>query len=832
MEGLDQDLRFAARTLAARPGLTLAAVATLAVGIGSNAAMFTFVNAVLFRTAPVAEPRRLAFVFTGSEDQPHGGSSYPDYLDYRDRARAFEGLAAYGRTSLSLSGSFGAEQVPAAVVSGGFFEVLGVRAGRGRVLSPADDRVPGGHPVAMIGDGLWRRRFGGDPGMVGREIRLNGHPFTVVGVAPPGFRGAELLEVDEVWVPLAMQAVTRPPRAGFSGEMDPDLLSRRQARWLQVVGRLRPGVRVEEADSEFRVLARRLAEEHPDTNRARTASAFPLSRLHPAAYPILLRVAGLLLAGAAMVLLVACFNVGNLLLARALGRQREIAVRLALGASRLRLVRQLLVEGALLAVAGGALGLVLGRWAVDVLRGSVPPVGIFSFTLDTPLDARVLGFTLGLALLTVLLFALAPALQATRPDVFPTLKDAGVPAGSSGVRRGLREALVVGQVALSLVLLAGAGLLLRSAAKAQGLDPGYDAERVLVGRLDVDLLRYTTARGRAFYEEVVTRVAALPGVDSVSLARTVPLEGSGRRVRLDLEGRPWPQAREEDAPGEMVGANVVHRHYFRTLGILLLRGRDFGEQDKEGAPLVAIVTESFARRFHRGEAIGERISVDGPQGPWREIVGVVRDSRHRRLTEEATAFVYLPLAQQHETGMALHVRVAGETGAGDRADVASAVRTVVRSLEPDLPLGDLRPLWGLLRSSLFPARMGALIFAVLGAATLSLAAIGLYGVLAYLVARRTREIGIRVALGARSRDVVRLVMGEGMALVGFGLGLGLVGAVGLGRLIQSFLFGVGAADPPTFAGILLAVGCAGLLACGSPLRRALRLDPAAALRHE
>lgn len=479
------------------------------------------------------------------------------------------------------------------------------------------------------------------------------------------------------------------------------------------------------------------------------------------------------------------------------------------------------------------MGLLLGGWAVDLLRGAAPQVGIFSFALDVPFDARVLGFTLGLTLLTVLLFALAPALQASRPQVVPALKDAVSTAELGSRRRGLREALVVGQVAFSLVLLAGAGLLLRSAARAQGLDPGFDAERVLIGRLNVDLLRYTTAQGRAFYQGVLERVAAVPGVESVGLARTVPLEGAGRRVLLDLEGRPWAATSTGGRHEERVAANVVGGLYFRTLGIPILLGRDFAEPDAPGAPAVAIVNETFSRRYHGGDSRGARIRIGGSPGSWREIVGVVRDSKYRRLTEEAMPFVYLPLAQDHETGVTLHVRLAATPErAADPGAVAGAVRGVVRTLEPDLPLGDLRPISDLLRSSLLPARMGALIFAALRGAALILAAIGLYGVVAYLVSRRTREIGIRVALGASAGDVARLILSQGMALLAVGLGLGLLGAFGAGRLLEGFLFGVGAGDPLSFAGIVAVLTAAGLLACGVPVRRALRLDPAAALRHE
>jgi predicted permease len=486
----------------------------------------------------------------------------------------------------------------------------------------------------------------------------------------------------------------------------------------------------------------------------------------------------------------------------------------------------LLTESVLLSLAGGVVGLLLALWTNDLLRTAIPRDGIFSFTLNNSLDGRVMAFTLVLSLATGVIFGLAPALQASRPDLVPALKDDE--AGAAGGRRfNLRNLLVAAQVALSLVLLIGAGLFLRSLNNAQAIDPGFDADKILNAQLNINLLRYTKVQGQEFYRQVVERVEALPGVESATLARVVPLTGGGRTSSLFVEGQA-PDTAGSDDSANTTNANVIGLRYFQTMGISLLRGRDFTAQDNAGAPLTTIVNESFVRRFFQGdEVVGKRVSFRGAQGPWSEIVGVVRDGKYRTIGEAPRPTAYVPLAQNHETGMALHVRALG-----DPASLAGAVRRQVQELDQNLPVTNLRPLSDVLASSLFAARMGAVLLAVFGLLALVLAAVGLYGVMSYTVARRTREIGIRMALGAQRSNVLRLVLREGMVLVGGGVVAGLVVAAAVTRLLESFLYGVSPLDAATFAAIPVVLGLVALLATYLPARRATRVDPMIALRYE
>jgi putative ABC transport system permease protein len=604
---------------------------------------------------------------------------------------------------------------------------------------------------------------------------------------------------------------------------------------MRMIGRLKPDVGIEQAQAAMSTIADGLAQAYPEDNRNTIATLFPVNKVDPQAYTQLLSVAALLLAVVAIVLLIACANVANLLLARASARRKEIAIRLAMGASRSRLVRQLLTESLLLSLGGGVVGLLFALWTIDLLKSATPPDGIFSFTLDYKLDGRVLAFTFLLSLATGVIFGLAPALQASRPDLVPALKDE-ISAAAQGRRRlSLRSALVVAQVALSLVLLIGAGLFLRSLNNAQSIDPGFNANKILDAQLNINLLRYTKGQGREFYRQVIEGIEALPGVESASLARVVPMSGAGRTSSFLIQGQQGPDnvSRSEGTGPDVdnqytVNTNVIGLKYFSTMGILLLRGRDFTPQDNEGAPLAAIVNEAFARRYFDGEeALGKRLSFRGAQGPWAEIVGVARDIKYRTLGETPRPTVYVPLLQNHETGMALHVRTIG-----DPVSVAGAVRREVQALDQNLPVTNLQPMTAVLGSSLFAARMGAVLLAIFGLLALLLAAVGLYGVMSYTVARRTREIGIRMALGAQTGNVLRLVLKEGMALVGGGVAVGLIVAAAVTRLLASFLYGVSPLDAATFAAIPLVLALAALLATYLPARRAAKVDPMIALRYE
>jgi predicted permease len=835
MEALWHDLRYGFRVLRASPGFAAVAVLSLTLGIGANTAIFSLVNAALLRPLPVTDPDRLVFVFNGTTADPYSVSSYADYVDYRDKNEVFTDLLVFSSITVSARSDDQADLLSGLLVSGNYFDALGVRAAVGRTFLPEEDRTPGSHPVAVISHRLWQTRFAGDSRIVGQQLTLNGHAFTIIGVAPPGFEGAEVLESNDIYVPAMMQALVRPPRAGFSGEMNADLLKRRGSRWMRIIGRLKPDVTIQQAQASMTALADALAQTYPDDNRNTVATLYPVSKVDPRAHSQLISVASLLLAVVGIVLLIACANVANLLLARASGRRKEIAIRLAMGANRWRLVRQLLTESTLLSLVGGALGLLVALWTTDVLKSTTPPQGVFSFALDYKLDGRVLTFTLVLSLLTGVIFGLAPALQASNPDLLPSLKDEAAAVATRLRRFSLRNLLVVAQVALSLVLLIGAGLFLRSLNNAQAIDPGFNAHKILDAQLSINLLRYTKAQGQEFYRQVIERVDSLPGVESASLARVVPMSGQGRTSSLFIEGKQGPDNvfRNEGDLSEAtesfsVAANVVGLDYFKTMGIPLLQGRDFTAQDREGTPSVVIVNQAFARQYFADqEAMTKHISLRGARGPWSEIIGVAGDSKYRTLGESPRPIVYTALGQNHETGMTLHVRTTGNPTA-----IAAAVRHEVQSLDPNLPVTNLVPMTEVLAGSLFAARMGAVLLAVFGLVALLLAAVGLYGLMSYGVARRTREIGIRMALGAGTHSVLALVLKEGMLLVSGGLAVGLIVAAAVTRLLASFLYGVSPLDALTFLAIPVVLAVVALLATYLPARRAVRVDPMIALRYE
>ncbi|MFP5262471.1 MAG: ABC transporter permease [Blastocatellia bacterium] len=822
METMLQDLRYGFRMLIKRPGFTAVAVLSLALGIGANTAIFSFVNAILLRPLPVSAPDELMFVFSGKADSPYGVSSYPDYVDYRDRNEVFSGLAAYSGAGVSMAAGDEAEALSGAIVTGNYFDVLGVKFAMGRGFLPEEDQTPGERPVAVISYKLWQRRFGGDAGVLGRDVVLNGRGFTVIGVAPAAFNGTAVGQSIDIYVPMMMQSLVRPPRGGYSGEQDADMLTKRGPRWLNMVGRLKPGVTREQAQAAMGAIAGQLEQTYQATNKGLGVTLFPVSKGDPEVRSQAVLVSSSLMAVVGLVLLIACFNVANLLLSRASTRRKEISIRLALGAGRFRLVRQLLTESMLLAVMGGAVGVLLALWITDLLQTVNPPANIFPLRLDLTLDGRVLAFSLLLSLATGLIFGLAPALQASKPDLVPALKDEA--AGGGQRRFNLRNLFVIGQVAVSLVVLISAGLFLRSLRNAEAIDPGFDVRNVLNVPLNINLLKYTKPQGRDFYQQVIEKVESLPGVKSATLARVLPLSGSSRQSIIYVEGQEPPP---QEHPN-VVNANVVGLRYFETLGIPLLRGRDFTAQDREGAPGVVVVSETFARRFWPAEdPVGKRISLRAQNGPFIEVVGVARDAKYITLGEEPRSMMYLPLLQNHETGMTMHVRTAG-----DPMSVAAGVRGSVASLEKNLPTYDLKSMSEQLGSSLFPARLGAMLLAIFGLLALSLAAVGVYGVMGYSVARRTREIGIRMALGARRGDVLKLVLKEGMAMVGVGVALGLLGSFFATGVLVNFLYGVSVTDPVTFAVIPLLLSGVALAASFIPARRATKVDPLVALRYE
>jgi predicted permease len=731
--------------------------------------------------------------------------------------------------------------VSGAIVTGNFFDVLGVTAEHGRLLSVADDMTPGGHPVAVISHELWQTRFAGQPDIVGRDIRLNGHLFTIVGVTPAGFPGPQLGIIRSLYVPMMMQAIMRPPRAGYSGEQNPDLLKNPNNGWLFGVGRLEPGTSLERARAELETLATTYV--RTSMPSAQSTAQAPIVRI-----PLVpvdqgdpdqrqqMRSVALLLGGVVgVVLLIACANIANLLLSRSASRRRELAVRLAIGASRARLVRQLLTESVLLSLIGGAGGLALAWAAVEAFNAAPPPPGALPLALDFAIDQRVLAFSVGLSFVTGMVFGLAPALKASRPSLVPALKEASSDGGERARRFDLKQVLVVSEIALSLLLLMAAGLFVRSLQSARAIDPGFDAEKLVSAPLNINLLRYTRVQGREFYRQVVERVERLPGVEGASVARVAVMTGGGRVLSLLIEGRQGPDDRSMSEGGgvaaadpTLINANVVGPGFFRTLGIPLMMGRDFSDQDVDGRPRVAIVNETTVKMHFAGDnPIGKRMSFGGRQGPWYEIVGVARDSKYGALGELPLPVVYLSVAQNHETGMTLYVRTSVPP-----TSLIGSIRHEIQAIEPNLPVPGVQTLTDTIGTSLYAARMGAWLLGVFGGLALLLAAIGVYGVLSFSIARRTREMGIRLALGAERQDVFLLVVRDGMLLVGVGILLGLAGGAAGARSMSSFLYGVTTSNLPTFAATTAVLAVVALVACVIPARRAMCVPATTALRAE
>ena len=816
METLWQDARYGLRSLLKNPGFTLVALVALALGIGANSAIFSVVNAVLLRPLPYPEPDRIMSVWENNLKRGwHEDVTTPaNFIDWRDQNRAFEAMAAHMGRGFNLSAGGEAERIRGAIVSVDFFKVMGTAPALGRGFLPEDAGGTGGR-VAVLGHSLWKRKFGGDPLVLGRPITLDSEAFTVVGIAPPGF---EFPETSQAWA-LSKAAVPDNPwlPPGIAIE------TIRGLHYFPVVARLKDGVTRAAAQADMDAIAARLAKQYPDTNADSGVEVIPLhEHLVGEVRPALV----VFLGAVGLVLLIACANVANMSLARSASRRREVAIRTALGATRVRLLRQDLTESVLLAVLGGVAGLLLASWGVDLLVAlrpeSVPGAA------SAGLDGRVLTFTLGLSVLTGLLFGVAPALNAASADPHEALKEGGRSASAGPRARLLRASLVVSEMAIALVLLAGSGLLIKSFMRLQRIDPGLQIENILTVRLWTPDADYPDgARQSAFYSEVLRRVAALPGVEAAAATTDLPMSGTDSYLGFQIEGRP------PTGPGEgpESGLHQVTPDYFSALGIPILRGRPLLPSDAEGAPSVKVVSKTLADRYWPGEdPIGKRISygTDEKNEPqWSTVVGVAGDVRQKGLHAEPRPEAYTSSLQWPSRYMTLIVR-----SPLDPAALAESVRRELRAVDPNVPAYSVKTLREVMDGSLAARRFNMTLLAVFAFVALALASVGLYGVIAYTVNQRTHEIGVRMALGASRSDILRLVVGQGMALAVGGVVLGLGGALALTRLLSSLLAGVGTTDLPTYGltGLLLTV--VAFLACYVPARRAARVDPMAALRSE
>jgi predicted permease len=810
-----QDLKYGLRMLVKSPGFSLVAILSLALGIGANTAIFSLINAVLLRPLPVTDPGTLVAVST--TDQRNPGNlpvSHLNFKDLRAQNAVFTDMAALTFNQVNYSHGQESEQIPVQVVTANFFSLLGAEPAIGRGFRPEEETQV--TPVAVVSHGFWERSLGSDPAAVGKTLTLNRTPYTIVGVAPKNFTGVFLGGGPSVWLPMSRDLTPQPT-----------WYETRRGLFLFSVARLKPGVTVEQARANLKTIFANLEQAFPVDNKGRSATAVPLleARLNPNGQGanVLVQQSTVLMIVVGIVLLIACANIANLLLSRATRRRREVAIRLALGAKRSRLVRQLLTESLMLSILGGIAGMVLASWTLDAIVAAELPLPFPIDPAALSLDPRVLAFTASLAILTGILFGLAPALQASKPDVVPVLKNELVASatGQRGLRAffSLRQMLVVAQVALSLIALIAAGLFLRELQHSQNINTGFETRGVLV--MNFNLLRegYTPDRGTVFYDQIVERVAALPGVKGAAMAQSPPLAGGFMRSV-------FPEGADTTTTGRiLIQVNTVGTGYFQTIGIPIVKGRDFTRGDTMEAPKVVVINETMAQQFWKGEEpLGKRFKFFGDQD-YTTVVGVAKDSKYNGVVEDPQNFIYQPLNQNYTPQATLHVRAAA-----DAASLANAVRGAARELDPSLSVFNLRTLEEQVSNSLQPLKMNVLMLAVFGSLALLLASIGLYGVASYSVSQRTREIGVRMALGAQPSSVLGLVLGHGMILVAAGLAIGLAVAYSAAGLMSALVVGVSPRDPLTFGATAAALGTIALLASYIPARRATRIDPLIALR--
>jgi putative ABC transport system permease protein len=804
MERLFQDLRYAIRMLIKNSGFAAISILALALGIGANTAIFSVVNSVLIRPLQFSEPDRL--LMTYATDPSIGQERIPfcvaDFLDWRSQNRVFEKVAAFSSNRFTYTGGESPEQLPGAWVTADFFEALGQQPELGRTFLPDEDQ-PGRAPVVIVSHGFWQRRLGADPNVLGRQITLNNNAFSIIGVMPPGFTFPE--RDNELW---AIERLDTP--------------SRRGPYYMWGIGRLAPGATIVEARAEMDSIARRIQQETRSTKNDGTFTAIGLTeRIVGNVRPALL----VLMAAVIFVLLIASANVANLLLARAAAREKEIAIRQALGASRARLIRQMLTESVLLAAIGGAIGLLLAQWGIDALL-ALSPEDIPRLN-EIKMDGRALGFTILISILSGVVFGLAPALQSSKINLNDTLKEAGRSNTESASRRRLRNALVVSEIALSLVLLVSAGLMIKSFVNLQNVSPGFNAENILTMQLSLPRSKYTnSAQTTAFYSQLLEKVEALPGARSAAISISLPPNNLEVSDNFSIEEHPTP-AGESDPIAPIV---FVSSKYFATLGVPLLRGRVFTDNDRDGAPPVVIVNDALARQYFGAEdPVGKRFKEGTASGDnlWMEIVGVVGNVKYTGLDAKEEPAYYLPFLQNPIRFMYLAVRSDSNPTA-----LLASIQDEVRTLDKDLPIARARTMSELLSESVAQPRFRSLLIAIFAGVALMLAAIGIFGVISYSVSQRTHEFGIRMALGANPGDIVRMVLVQGLKLALLGAGLGLAGSYAATRLLSSLLFNVSPTDPLTFVGIATLLTVIALLASYIPARRATKVDPMVALRYE
>jgi predicted permease len=817
-----KDIQYAFRTLTKNPGFAIIAIVTLALGMAVNTTLFSVINGFLLRPLPVPHPEQITVL---SLQQPsltgERRFSYPDYEDLRDQADTFSDLLAYRVTLASVAIDKKADHCIISRVSSNYFSSLGIIPAYGRLILPTEGRTPGADPVMVLGYSYWRKRFGADPNVVGTKVEVNGNPFTVIGVAPRQFHGTySVLDMD-AFIPFSAEP----------GE-DPDnpvqkIWTSRGSRTLTLMGRLKPGVTIKQAEATLNAVSQRIAQEHPDTEKGLGVQLFPekLARPDPDPENPIPGAAIAFMALAGLVLLVACFNIANVLLVRATVRQREMAIRAALGAGQGRLVRQYLTESLLLSFLGGGAGLLLGTWAASFL-GSLRLGTDLPVQFDFHPDGRVYLFSLAAVLLTGLAVGIMPALRAARTNVITVLHEGGRGSSSGPRRQFARNSLVAAQVAGSLVLLIVAGLFIRSLGKAQEIKLGFNPDHVLNLSVDVEQIGYKEPRGREFFHEIESRIQAMPGVVSVAQAFTIPLGYISSSDYIWIEGHPLEAGQQP--PGLMY--NTVTPGYLDTLQIPLLRGRKFTDADGEKAPVVAIINQNMAQKLWPGEeALGKRFSTKGPKGPFVEVVGIVQDGKYQNIGEDPQPYFYEPLDQSYNSLRTIHVRtsVPPET-------LALQLESQIHELAPDLPITQVQTMRESLQGAngFFFFRFGAQLASTMGFLGLILAVVGIYSVVSYAAAQRTQEIGIRIAMGATSRDILKMVLRQGLGVVGIGLALGLIIALAGTRVISGLFTGIKPTDPLTFTVVLLLLTAIALFACWIPARRATRIDPLVALRHE